>query len=101
MDRTVGDRKGWRLPSVHELASLVDPTQLVARAFMAACTPDFFLYDHQHRLAYRGQFDSTRPGHDEPVTGADLRAAADAVLAGQAPDPDQTPSVGCNIKWRS
>lgn len=80
---------------------LVDETQLVARAFMAACTPDFFLYDSDHRLAYRGQFDASRPGNDAPVTGTDLRAAADAVLAGTSPDPDQTPSLGCNIKWRS
>ena len=79
---------------------LVDETQLVARAFMAACTPDFFLYDSNHKLAYRGQFDDSRPGNDRPVTGADLRAAADAVLAGQRPAADQTPSVGCNIKWR-
>jgi thiol-disulfide isomerase/thioredoxin len=80
---------------------LVDETQLVARAFMAACTPDFFLYDRNHRLAYRGQFDGSRPGNDTPVTGADLRAAADAVLDGTTPDPDQTPSLGCNIKWRT
>lgn len=79
---------------------LVDETQDVARAFDAACTPDFFLYDRGHRLAYRGQFDDSRPGNDKPITGADLRAAADAVLEGRRPDPDQTPSLGCNIKWR-
>lgn len=79
---------------------LMDETQDVARAFDATCTPDFFLYDRGHRLAYRGQFDDSRPGNDKPVTGADLRAAADAVLEGRQPDPDQTPSLGCNIKWR-
>jgi peroxiredoxin len=79
---------------------LVDDTQEVARAFQAACTPDFFLYDRDHRLAYRGQFDDSRPSKETPVTGADLRAAADAVLAGQAPSKQQKPSMGCNIKWK-
>ncbi|GGY01529.1 thioredoxin family protein [Litchfieldella qijiaojingensis] len=79
---------------------LVDETQEVARTFQAACTPDFFLFDRNHRLAYRGQFDDSRPSKDTPVTGEDLRAAADAVLAGQAPDANQMPSMGCNIKWK-
>lgn len=79
---------------------LVDESQDVARAFEAACTPDFFLFDREHRLAYRGQFDDSRPSKDTPVTGEDLRAAADAVLAGQAPDARQKPSMGCNIKWK-
>jgi len=79
---------------------LFDESQEVARAYGAACTPDFFLYDAQRRLAYRGQFDPSRPGNDTPVTGADLRAAVEAVLAGEAPGADQTPSVGCNIKWK-
>ena len=80
---------------------LADETQEVARAFGAACTPDFFLYDRNHRLVYRGQFDDSRPGSDTPVTGADLRAACDTVLAGDTPDPEhQKPSLGCNIKWR-
>lgn len=79
---------------------LVDETQLVAQAFAAACTPDFFLYDAGHKLVYRGQFDESRPGGDKPVTGADLRAAADAVLTGNRVPEDQTPSIGCNIKWR-
>ncbi len=79
---------------------LADESQDVARAFGAACTPDFFLYNRDHRLAYRGQFDDSRPGSETPVNGADLRAACDAVLAGGAPDPDQQPSLGCNIKWR-
>ncbi|WP_069383938.1 thioredoxin family protein [Halomonas caseinilytica] len=79
---------------------LVDETQDVARAFDAACTPDFFLFDRRHRLAYRGQFDDSRPSHDTPVTGRDLREAADAVLADQAPSETQKPSMGCNIKWK-
>ncbi|OBX37034.1 hypothetical protein A8U91_01382 [Halomonas elongata] len=79
---------------------LVDETQDVARAFDAACTPDFFLFDRRHKLAYRGQFDDSRPSQDIPVTGRDLRAAADAVLAGQSPDETQKPSMGCNIKWK-
>ena len=78
---------------------LFDEKQQIARAFRAACTPDLFLFDSNRRLAYRGQFDGSRPKNDVPVTGADLRAAADAVLAGK-PAPDaQKPSVGCNIKW--
>ena len=80
---------------------LVDETQLVAQAFGAACTPDFFLYDAGHKLVYRGQFDGSRPGNGEPVTGADLRAAADAVLTGGKMPAEQTPSIGCNIKWRT
>ncbi|AOS95802.1 thiol-disulfide oxidoreductase [Microbulbifer aggregans] len=79
---------------------LVDEDQDVAKAFDAACTPDFFLFDAEHRLVYRGQFDDSRPGNSEPVNGKDLRAAADAVLAGRSPTEDQTPSVGCNIKWK-
>ena len=80
---------------------LFDGTQEVAKAYRAACTPDFFLYDADLRLAYRGQFDASRPGNDVPVTGEDLRMAADAVLEGVRPDPEgQVPSVGCNIKWR-
>lgn len=79
---------------------LFDETQEVAKAFGAACTPDFFLYDRDRRLAYRGQFDDSRPRNGAPVTGEDLRGAIDAVLAGRAVDPDQRPSVGCSIKWR-
>ena len=77
-----------------------DESQAVARAYDAACTPDFFLFDRERKLAYRGQFDSSRPGGKTPVTGADLRAAADAVLAGKAPPAVQKPSIGCSIKWR-
>ena len=79
---------------------LYDASQEVAKAYRAACTPDFFLYDGDRRLAYRGQFDASRPGSDVPVTGTDLRAAADAVLTGRHPAAEQTPSVGCNIKWK-
>ncbi len=79
---------------------LFDESQEVAKAFGAACTPDFFLYDSGRRLVYRGQFDASRPGSDVPVTGEDLRAAVDAVLAGTAPSTEQRPSLGCNIKWK-
>jgi peroxiredoxin len=80
---------------------LYDETQEVAKAYHAACTPDFYVFDAQRMLAYRGQMDSSRPGSREPVTGKDLRAALDAVLAG-APVPDpQKPSIGCNIKWKA
>jgi thiol-disulfide isomerase/thioredoxin len=78
---------------------LFDETQEVAKAFQAACTPDFFLFDREMRLVYRGQFDGSRPSNDVPVTGADLREAADAVLEGKTPSAEQTPSIGCNIKW--
>lgn len=79
---------------------LVDASQAVAKAYRAACTPDFFLFDADRRLAYRGQFDGSRPGNDVPVTGADMRAAVDAVLAGRPAPAEQRPSLGCNIKWR-
>lgn len=79
---------------------LYDETQAVAKAFRAACTPDFFLFDRSGRLAYRGQFDDSRPSNGVAVTGADLRAAADAVLAGRAVPEPQKPSIGCNIKWK-
>ena len=78
---------------------LFDETQEVAKAYHAACTPDFFLFDADHKLVYRGQMDDSRPKTDRPVTGADLRAALDALLAGQPPLATQTPSLGCNIKW--
>jgi peroxiredoxin len=77
-----------------------DETQQVAKAYEAACTPDFFLYDDSRRLVYRGQLDGSRPANGVPVTGADLRAAIDAVLAGRTVSPEQRPSVGCNIKWK-
>lgn len=78
---------------------LFDETQEVAQAYRAACTPDFYLFDAEHRLVYRGQLDDSRPGSDVPVTGRDLRAAIDALLAGQPVPEEQTPSMGCNIKW--
>jgi peroxiredoxin len=79
---------------------LFDESQEVARAYHAACTPEFYLFDAERRLVYRGQFDESRPGNDRPVTGADLRAAVDAVLAGRPVPSDQKPGIGCNIKWR-
>jgi thiol-disulfide isomerase/thioredoxin len=85
---------------------LLDETQEVAREYDAACTPDFFLYDANLKLAYRGQLDESRPrrgdfGNDIPVTGKDLRAAMDAVIAGKQPDENQRASIGCNIKWKN
>lgn len=79
---------------------LFDESQSVAKAYDAACTPDFFLYDQKGKLAYRGQFDDSRPGNGIPVTGKDLLQAVDCVLAGKAVQTDQKPSVGCNIKWK-
>ena len=79
---------------------LFDESQEVARAFRAACTPDFFLFDAERKLAYRGQFDGSRPGNEVAVTGEDLRRATDLVLEGGRPPEDQVPSIGCNIKWR-
>ena len=86
---------GYRFPV------LFDETQKVAQAYRAACTPDFFVFDASRKLAYRGQFDASRPGNGQPVTGADLRAALDAVLSGRAAASKQQPSLGCNIKWRA
>jgi hypothetical protein len=80
---------------------LYDETQSVARAFDAACTPDFFLFDRDRRLVYRGQFDDSRPGSTHPVTGSDLRAAVDRLLTGQPQLEDQKASLGCNIKWKA
>ena len=86
---------GFRFPYLY------DESQQVALAYEAACTPDFYLFDEEHKLAYRGQFDASRPGNTEAVDGADLQAAIDAVLgSGEFPDP-QVPSVGCSIKWRA
>lgn len=79
---------------------LYDSDQKVAQAYAAACTPDFYLFDADQKLVYRGQLDSSRPKTDVPVTGEDLRAAMDAVLAGQAPSAEQRASLGCNIKWK-
>ncbi len=79
---------------------LVDESQQTAKAYRAACTPDFFVFDHDRRLAYRGQFDSSRPSNDDPATGADLIAAVDALLEGRTVPEPQRPSMGCNIKWK-
>jgi peroxiredoxin len=79
---------------------LVDESQEVALKYQATCTPDFFLYDSDHTLVYRGQFDDSRPGNDHPVTGADLSSAVDALLEDKPPLTDQKPSMGCSIKWR-
>lgn len=79
---------------------LFDESQGVAKAYRAACTPEFYLFDAERRLVYRGQFDDSRPGNGRSVTGADLRAAVDAVLAGKPVASDQRPSTGCNIKWK-
>jgi len=92
-------RLGFRFPYLY------DETQEVARVYDAACTPDFFLFDGEMKLVYRGQLDDSRPrrgdfGNDIPVTGKDLRAAMDAVIAGKRPDPNQRFAVGCNIKWK-
>jgi thiol-disulfide isomerase/thioredoxin len=91
--RRQAGRCGWHFPY------LLDHDQEVAVAFRAACTPDLFLFDRHHRLAYRGQLDASRPGSERPPDGGDLRAAIAAVLAGQAPAEPQRPAVGCNIKW--
>jgi peroxiredoxin len=77
-----------------------DESQATAKAYDAACTPDFFLYDSNRALVYRGQLDDSRPGNEKPVDGGDLRAALDALLADEAVNPDQKPSLGCNIKWK-
>jgi hypothetical protein len=97
--REQAGRLGFRFPY------LLDETQEVARAYDAACTPDFFLFDGEMKLVYRGQLDDSRPrrgdaGNDVPVTGKDLRAAMDAVIAGKRPDTNQRTSLGCNIKWK-
>jgi peroxiredoxin len=79
---------------------LYDDTQQIAKAYRAACTPDFYLFDRDRQLVYRGQFDDSRPDNGKPITGADLRSAVDAVLAGKKPSDQQRPSIGCNIKWK-
>jgi peroxiredoxin len=86
---------GYTFPYLH------DETQATAKAYRAACTPDIYLFDGARKLVYRGQFDDSRPGNAIPVTGKDLRAALDAVLAGKPVAAKQTPSIGCNIKWKA
>ncbi len=90
------DARRFRYPFPY----LLDETQETAKAYKAACTPDLFLFDADHKLYYRGQFDDSRPGSDIPVTGASLRAATDALLAGRPAPAEQRPSMGCNIKWK-
>ena len=89
----IAAEKGFTFPY------LVDDTQAIAKTYQAICTPDFFLFDSARRLVYRGQFDASRPGNGQPVTGSELRAAADALLAGKILDK-QVPSIGCSIKWK-
>ena len=86
--------RGYRFPYLY------DESQQVALSYRAACTPDFYVFDRDLRLTYRGRFDAARPGNGEAVTGADLREAVEAALAGQPPIATQLPSIGCNIKWR-
>ncbi len=93
--RRLGNSKGFAFPYLY------DESQSVARAYGAICTPDFFLYDRELRLAYHGQFDASRPGGNVPVSGSDLRAAVDALLHGRAPAAQQIPSIGCSIKWKA
>jgi peroxiredoxin len=88
------EARGYQFPYLY------DESQEVAKAYRAACTPDFYLFDGDQRLIYRGQFDASRPDSGNPITGADLGAAIDAVLAGNQPTQDQQPSIGCNIKWQ-
>jgi peroxiredoxin len=92
--REQAERAQWQFPY------LVDTEQTAAKAFGAVCTPDFFLYDSALRLAYRGAFDASTPGNGQPLTGDDLRAALDAVLAGQPAPQPQRPAMGCSIKWK-
>jgi peroxiredoxin len=93
--REQAQRLGFRFPYLY------DETQQVAHAYKAACTPDIYLFDAAMKLVYRGQFDQSRPGNNIPVTGRQLRAAIDEVLAGKPVTQDQSPSIGCNIKWKS
>jgi len=93
--KTEANRAGYTFPYLH------DESQEVAKAYRAACTPDFFLFDADQKLAYRGQLDASRPGNGVPVTGENLRAALDAVLSGGGAGEDQKPSLGCNIKWKA
>jgi len=93
--RHLATLKGFPFPYLY------DESQEAAKAYQAVCTPDFFLFDRDRRLVYRGQFDASRPGNRIPVTGTDLRAAAEALLAGRAIPAEQAPSVGCSIKWKA
>jgi peroxiredoxin len=92
--KELAETKGYPFPYLY------DESQETAKAYDAACTPDFYVFDSEKKLVYRGQLDDSRPGTDIPVSGKDLRAALDAVINGEIPDPDQKPSLGCNIKWK-
>jgi thiol-disulfide isomerase/thioredoxin len=92
--KQLATERRWAFPYLY------DDDQSVAAAFHAACTPDFFAFDANRKLAYRGRLDDSRPGSPAPLTGRELRAALDAILAGRAPAADQKPSIGCNIKWK-
>lgn len=92
--RVEKDSVGYTFPYLY------DETQEVAKAYKAACTPDFYVFDRSHSLVYRGQFDDSRPGNDIPLSGKDLKAAVEAVLSGQPVPAQQKPSIGCNIKWK-
>jgi hypothetical protein len=92
--KEVAEQQGYSFPYLY------DEDQSVAKAYKAACTPDLFVFDDQMKLVYRGQLDGSRPRNDVPLTGEDLRAALDAVIAGEPVMEDQRPSIGCNIKWK-
>jgi len=92
--KAMAEELGWEFPLCY------DETQEVAKAYSASCTPDFFLFDRNRKLVYRGQLDDARPGNNRPVTGKDLRQAIEAVLAGRPVPSNQKPSMGCNIKWK-
>ena len=93
--KQLAERLGYNFPYCH------DETQEAAKAYTAACTPDFFLFDGERKLVYRGQLDDSRPENGKPLTGTDLRGALDSLLAGRPQSTEQRPSVGCNIKWKS
>jgi peroxiredoxin len=93
--KEVAERLGYPFPYLY------DESQEIARAYRAACTPDFYLFDPDLKLVYRGQLDDSRPGNSIPVTGRDVRAALDNILAGQPVNPEQKPSIGCSIKWKA
>jgi peroxiredoxin len=93
--KALAEKSDWQFPY------LMDEDQSVAKAYQAACTPDFFLFDAQHKLAYRGQWDDSSPGNNHPVNGASIRSAVQAVLNGDRVQSEQIPAMGCNIKWKA
>ena len=96
LEKMAEDKSNFGYP----FAYLMDESQETAKAYRAACTPDFYVFDKDRWLAYRGQFDDSRPGNDKPITGEDIRAALEAVLAGRPVEGEQVASMGCNIKWK-